>query len=366
MKTAFFILLSLHGLIHLLGFFKIYKLTPLAELHRPPSKAEGLLWLLAAVLLLVSASFFYSGIDSWWIPGISGLLVSQSVIIVNWHDARYGSILNLIILLIGIYGFSSWNFAHSYKRDTLVQLNQQAPLLTNEITLADLIDLPAPVQKYLHHCGVIGQPRVNNFRVLLSGELRRDGDSEWMPFTAEQYSFLEKPARLFFMKAEMKNMPVAGYHRYENGQAYMDIRLWSLLPVQYQSGREMAIAETVSFFNDMCIMATATLLDPRVKWLETQGQRVKASFSAHDITITAWLEFNEEGELINFSSNDRYAYMPYGHMQQVPWSTPITSQGNFRQFKLPAAADAIYHYPGGARVYGKFVIEELEYNHLKE
>ena len=47
--------------------------------------------------------------------------------------------------------------------------------------------------------------------------------------------------------ATMMRLPVAGYHCYKNGQALMDIRLFSLFKVQYQQGNEMNIAETVTF-----------------------------------------------------------------------------------------------------------------------
>jgi hypothetical protein len=80
-----------------------------------------------------------------------------------------------------------------------------------------------------------------------------------MPFTSEQYNFMDASTRLFFMKAVMKGLPLSGFHSFTNGDAFMDIRLLSLFKVQYQSGKEMGIAETVTFFNDMCCMAPASL-----------------------------------------------------------------------------------------------------------
>ena len=50
----------------------------------------------------------------------------------------------------------------------------------------------------------------------------------------------------------MKKLPIAGFHSFKNGTAFMDIRLLSLFTVQYESGQDMGIAETVTFFNDMC------------------------------------------------------------------------------------------------------------------
>lgn len=49
------------------------------------------------------------------------------------------------------------------------------------------------------------------------------------------------------MKASMNGLPVAGFHSFKGGDAFMDIRLFSIFKVQYQSGAEMGIAETVTF-----------------------------------------------------------------------------------------------------------------------
>ena len=105
----------------------------------------------------------------------------------------------------------------------------------------------------------MGRPKVNNFKMEFIGKILKDESSEWMPLTSQQYNFMQTPTRLFFMKAKMKGVPIAGYHHFENGIAYMDIRLLSLFKVQYQAGPEMNLSETVTFFNDMCCLAPSTL-----------------------------------------------------------------------------------------------------------
>ena len=172
---------------------------------------------------------------------------------------------------------------------------------------------------------------------------------------------MDASTRLFFMKATMKHLPVAGFHCFENGNAYMDIRLLSLFQVQYQTGKEMGIAETVTFFNDMCCMAPATLIDPRIKWLEVNGNQVRASFTNNGITISAWLYFNEQGQLDNFISNDRFAASDKG-MQQIPWSTPLKEYMSFDGRQLPGYAEVIYNYPDHELCYGNFRLKKVTYN----
>ena len=183
--------------------------------------------------------------------------------------------------------------------------------------------MPEPVKKYLHYSGAVGEPKVKYFTVEFSGQIRKNEQSDWMPFTSEQYNFMNVSARLFFMKAAMKHLPVAGFHCFKNGNAFMDIRLLSLIKVQYQSGKEMGIAETVTFFNDMCCIAPATLIDKRIQWLEVDNDKMKAEFTNNNITISAWLQFNDKGELINFISEDRYAPDENNTLKRLRWSTPM-------------------------------------------
>lgn len=97
----------------------------------------------------------------------------------------------------------------------------------------------------------------------------------------------------------------------------MDIRLLSLFKVTYVAGSEMDISETVTFFNDICVLAPAALIDKRITWQEIESNRVKAVFTNNDISISAWLYFNERGELVNFVSEDRYATGRNGKLEKL-------------------------------------------------
>jgi hypothetical protein len=163
----------------------------------------------------------------------------------------------------------------------------------------------------------------------------------------------------------MNYMPVKGYHRLKNGNSSMDIRLFALYQVQHASGPQMAVSETVTFFNDMCCMAPAALIDNRIKWLETYDDKVKASFTQDDITVTAWLYFNQKGELIDFTSYDRYAEANDGSLQQMKWSTPLRDYKDIHNHRLPSYAETIYTYVDGDFTYATFAVTNVQYNVTK-
>lgn len=359
MKITFCIVILIHALIHLLGFVKAFNLIEVKQLTQTISKPIGLLWLLTSVLMLSSLLFFLLKSNYWHILALLAIILSQILITSNWHDARFGTILNIIILIVLVMSYSTSEFYAHFKSDVNINLKQADHSDTSILNEQDMVNLPESVKKYIRYAGCVGKPKVNNFQLRFNGKIRANEQSAWMPFKSVQYNFIQTPARFFFMNAELKHLPVAGYHRYMNGNASMDIRLLSLFKVQYQQGGKMNQSETVTFFNDMCCAAPATLIDPRIKWLNEDGNNVLASFTNNEITIQAWLYFNELGALTNFVSNDRYSL---DARKILPWSTPLHDYKEMNGFRLMSHAETIYSYPDRNECYGTFELTSVEYN----
>jgi hypothetical protein len=358
-KYIFAFTMLLHGLIHFMGFTKAFGFAHITQLTKYISKTTGTLWLTAAVLFVAATALFLLRKGSWPLVAFTAAILSQLLIFSNWKDARFGSIANLIVLVAAIIGYGTVSYFNKYQKDVKKGLQQAAYFPISPLSETDIQHLPEQVKRYLRYTNSIGKPKVNNFRITFTGKLRSNEKSEWIAFSSEQYNFMAKPTRLFFMKATMKRLPVAGYHCFNNGDAFMDIRLLSLFRVQYKDGTEMDTAETVTFFNDMCCMAPATLIDKRINWLETDGNKVNASFTNNNITISAWLHFNDSGALINFISNDRYA-ADVG--KKLPWATPLKDYEEMNGYKIARHAEAIYSYPQGDLCYGTFATTGVDYN----
>lgn len=362
MKYFFSFLIFLHGAIHLMGFLKAYKLAQIEQITASISKFSGILWLFTFTLFMVSGITYLAKLNCWYVFAFAAVIISAILIGGVWHDAKFGTIANVIILCSAIVGFGTSSFQNKFEKDVRAGIAQTGTFQESILTGADIEYLPEPVKKYIRNSGAIGKPKVNNFRLAFTGKMRKDEKSEWMPITAVQYSFINDASRYFFLKAKMKGLPVAGYHRYKNGEAKMDIKLFSLIKVQYQAGKEMNISETVTFFNDMCCMAPATLIDKRIKWIETNGNIVRASFTNHNITIFANLFFNDKGELTNFVSNDRYAYDDKEGMIKLPWSTPLKNYREINGMNRFTTAEAIYKYTEKDFCYAIFHLTNVDYN----
>jgi hypothetical protein len=107
MRNALTAVIGLHGLIHALGVLKWWKLAPVPQLTGRtlvplPSAAYGafgLFWLFALMLLLGAAALRIAQHDGWWVAALAGVLVSQTLVIVAWPDAKAGTVANIIVLV---------------------------------------------------------------------------------------------------------------------------------------------------------------------------------------------------------------------------------------------------------------------------
>jgi hypothetical protein len=196
----------------------------------------------------------------------------------------------------------------------------------------------------------------------MHGRIRSGPDARWIPFTAEQHNFVDEPARLFYLTGSMFMIPVQGYHRYVGPSATMRVKAAAFLYVANGSGAEMDQAETVTMFNDMCMMAPATLVDPAIAWEPVDSHTTRARFTNAGHTIEATLSFNEAGELTNFWSDDRAQVSPDGKAVKTRWSTPVDGYRSFGQTRLVSGGEARWHEAGGEYAYIELTLEEIEHN----
>ncbi|MEJ2583653.1 MAG: hypothetical protein P8Z38_00975 [Robiginitalea sp.] len=357
MRTAFLTLLVIHAAVHLIWFAHAFGWVELPYFQKDIPGMVGFSWFLTAMVFLWSALQVGKRNPKWFLPALIGVLLSQMWIFSSWDDTRFGSFANLIILAGILVGYAKWSFEERFRGDAqalLVYAGRDTRILAER----DLEPLPPPVAEFIRRSGAVGKPVVENFRLEFEGEMREKG-KPWFHFTSEQYNFLQNPSRLFFMKGRVKSLSVWGYHTYRPPNAKMVVRALSLFPQLKIETPEMYPTETVTFLNDLCLFAPGALANDRIRYEALDTTRVRATFTLKDLDVSAVLSFNEEGDLIDFRSEDRY---DVSKMERFPFTTPVKNYREFNGIRLPSYGEAIWHYPDGEFIYGKFRLKAVQYN----
>jgi len=132
------------------------------------------------------------------------------------------------------------------------------------------------------------------------------------------------------------------------------------VPVVDLGGSDMMRTETVTIFNDMCIFAPGSLLDPSIRWREIDKRSVEATYTNGPHTICAVLVFDDSGALVNFRSDDRPALAEDGKtMLPQRWSTPIRDYRTFGPYRLATRAEGRYAPTSGEYAYIEIEVREV-------
>lgn len=288
------------------------------------------------------------------------------MIVCSWQDARAGSVANIVLLGAVVYGFASQgplSLRREFERD-VTQVRPAVPSAsTDAIVESDLISLPDPVRRYLRRAGVVGQSPVTDFRATWIGRMRSAPDSAWMTFSADQVDFVDRPERFFMMNAKMKGLPVDVFHAFDGDGATMRVRLLSLRTIVDAQGAALTLAETFTLLNDVCCLAPGGLLSLDLTWTPIDAHAALAHFTLGVNTVTAELQFNDLGELIDFVADGRGGMSADGRtLTPMRWSTPLHDYAQIGPARVATKAEVIWHPAAGAWTYGEFKLTSLAYN----
>jgi hypothetical protein len=367
LRWIFAVVVILHGLVHLLGAVKGFGWAQVEDLNATPSAGAAAAWLVASVMLVATGVTVLLRYRWWWILGAAALVVSQVLIFSTWADARAGLAANLLLLVGVVYGYASEGpagYRAGYRRLRAAAL--AGPRVDGMLSDADLAALPQPVAAYIRLTGAVGQPRVANFRARIHGRIRGGPGKPWMNFTGEQVNtYGAAPSRVLLMDATMFGLPVDVLHAFVGPHATMQVKLCSLLRMVDASGPDMDRAETVTLFNDLCVLSPAALVDAPIRWSPVDGRRVRGEFTHGGLTVAAELTFGTDGRLVDFVSDDRLRAAPDGKsFTRQRWSTPIMGYRRLGARVIGTNGEAHWHAPDpeGEFVYLEFVVDAIAYN----
>lgn len=144
----------------------------------------------------------------------------------------------------------------------------------------------------------------------------------------------------------------------------MRVKLAGAVPIVQARGPELDRSETVTLFNDMCILAPGSLLSPRIAWEAIDDRTVRAHFTNGAQTISALLYFDAAGLLTNFASDDRSRSSRDGRtFTRMRFSTPLRDYRQYGRVRLMSHGEARWHAPApeGEFTYGEFDLREISY-----
>ncbi len=361
MKIVFLIIVFIHGLIHLLGFVKGYGLKEVKELTLPISKPMGLVWLTATALFLMYGILYSANSEYAWLIGLISVLMSQILIITFWKDARFGTIPNIVILIVSIISFGFHSFQKLVHQETNHILSQNKALDEKVITENAIKGLPEPVKNWLRHSGAIGKPYMSVGKVMQKAEIKMKPDqNNWMSATAIQYTTIDNPAFIWTVDVKMNSfLNFQGRDKFENGKGEMLIKLNSLFNVVNEKGAKMDESTAQRYLGEM-VWFTSLALGPYISWKPINDTTASATLTYKGAKGSGTFYFNSKGDVTKYSAlrykgNDVDA-------KREEWVMSINDYKTFENIKVPAIMTATWKLNEGDWTWLKLEVLDIKYN----
>lgn len=281
--------------------------------------------------------------------------------------AAIGVLLILVGMLTIWFNISYSPVKKQFQNDVAALLNENQLSVDNEVfTEKDFSHLPIAIQKYIENCGYIGTPKMSYLKMEYHNvdfSQGRNGSNLKIDYT--QYNFVKEPCRMARIDSSMFGIPFEGYDYYRNGTGGMKGVIAKAITLFDQTGTDMNKACLVTFLAES-LFAPTILLQDYIIFEELSDFKVRATITYGGQTVSGIFTFNEQYEMISFTTNDRAVAGTDGSMEYVPWSALCNDyQFSENGIKYPTKFQAVWNYADGDFVYFDGIISELSYGYAQ-
>ncbi len=278
-------------------------------------------------------------------------------------------VLGILLVIIGAlviwFNIPYSSVKKQFQNDITALFTENQLLVDNRLfTEKDFTHLPTAIQRYIENCGYIGTQKMSYLKMEYHNVNFSQGkDRPALTIDYTQYNFINEPCRMALIDSSMFGIPFEGYDYYQNGTGGMKGVIAKAITLFDQTGADMDKACLATFLAES-LFAPTILLQDYIIFEEISDFEVKATISYKGQTASGIFTFNEQYEMISFTTNDRAVAGTDGSMEYVPWSAICNDyQLSSNGIKYPTRFQAVWNYPDGDFVYFDGVISEVSYGY---
>ncbi|SDM97697.1 DUF6920 family protein [Kriegella aquimaris] len=364
MRILLAILISIHGIIHLFGFLKAFGISEFNAITQPISKPFGIIWLMAFILFLTTLVLFLIQHNGWWMIGILAVLLSQFLIILYWQDAKFGTLINLIIITSILIAYSSYDFKKKINGETVQMLTSSEASKKTIVSEQMITDLPTIVQKWVVNSGILGKELVQN--VYLEQDLQmlmKPEQQNWNNAKARQYFTIQPPGFNWTVNLKMNlGLSLVGRDKFENGKGEMTIKLFSLIPIVNSKNSEKINQATLQRYLAEIVWFPSAALSRDITWDPVDDFSARATMEYNGTKGSGVFHFDASG---NFKKFVTMRFKDEKDSQPTQWSVLATKTEEIKGIKIPVELKANWKLENGDWTWLKLKITDIAYNTQK-
>lgn len=367
MRIAFGIIFALHGLIHLLGVVRYWRLAEVPGFASPlPAdgseaglRVQGLLWLLASLTLLAAAFMLWLRSGPYWVVGGIGVVLSQALIFSAFRDAYAGTWLNVVLLVPIVLGAADARFQAQSRVlvEALMGRAAESPR-ASRVQQSDLSGLPPPVQRWLQGAGVVGQSRPRTVRLRQEGFMRPAPGKGELDAHAVQYFRVDEPEFLWRVRAfGPAGLPIAGRDSYEAGRGRMVIALLSMVRVADAHNSKIDQGALLRYLAETVWFPSAAL-SSFIRFQPVDDRRAQAIMTWGGVEASAEFHFDAQDRVAAITARRYFGGEPDAKLED--WEITMTAWEQRGGCLVPVRGEVAWNLPAGRYTFYRWSLPALD------
>lgn len=352
-------IISLHGVIHLLAFVKAFDLVSIDSLNLQVSKTAGFFWMIAGLLFMAGALLYLSRNSPALFFLVPGVIISTILIVNSWGHAKYGTIGNVLVLLLIAASISSCRMqkmVNEEKQLILSRCSNSSPV----VTMNDIETLPPVVQKWLKNAGVEGIAIPQSVKIQQKCRMRlKPEQSGWYEASSEQIISTREPAFLWTVDMSMSPLlKVKGRDKFLNGKGNMLNRLNNLIKIVDEEGPKIDEGTLQRYLGEL-VWYPVVALSSYMSWEQIDDQSARATMSYKGVEGSGIFHFSKTGDPECFT-----AMRFKGNTPGAPRRKWINTVNDFRVFdgiRVPTEVESSWVLKEGPWTWLRMTIEDIQY-----
>lgn len=267
-------------------------------------------------------------------------------------------VIGLIISIMVIY----FNVPYSGLKGSFKNYLTQSEKNTDADKIADKYtfdDLPQCMQKFYKLTGLMAKAGSKHVSFdFKDADFVNTEMKKTLKIDYSEHIFAEVPARFAFIDSSLFGIPFQGLDSFIEGKGGMKGVIAKNFTLFDQRGKEMDKAALVTWLSEIIFMPSE-LLSGQIEMKELDKNSVFVSIKYDNITAEGIYKFKDNGELLEFTTNDRAMIYTDGRVEYKKWSAIFEEYTKKGELLLPDRLKAMWHLDDSDLVY--FNGSSLEY-----
>ena len=321
-----------------------------------------MVWLLTACLFWAGLLGYILKRDGWTVLVFIALGVSQLLIVLFWKDAKFGTIANIMILLVTLPVYGNQRFRELIKEERENLMSKFKLSGAHSIESSDLAPLPQIVQQWLQYSGVIGKPAPSAVHLIQKGQMRTKPNGKWMSFRAEQYFDGLQPSFLWTTKVDaFPGVEILGRDKLTDGNGEMLIKLGGIIPVVKEGPNEkMNSGALQRYLAEICWFPSAAM-NKNIQWEAISPNTVRAILAVNDMEVSGVFTLTAEGKMLSFETQRFYGGNEDAKLET--WHIQTLGFKKYQGINIPYKCSVTWKLPEGDFNWLNLEVTSMEYHY---